>query len=286
MFTFLLRLLSIFAIMGIAAGCSLTTGASSKCIGVNFEARPTYLCPGENVTLAWNVLPERIPCSEVFDLGFGEGCLGSLDGAVSVFLSSEPTNLFEPPGPLPNVGTTSVIPPRDSEITLTAIRQIPDRKTETCNIRKNEFVILRTETRTHVEVFEWGCKSARDGGVGWSSVDYDLGEISSSTIAIRGVRNTNPFSIIVGMRRDRPDGTIQIETARLGPGETSDDRFNGPFFGVWEASHAEPGSFGPDGCDIMKEPGDILWLPGEREPLIISPRPDIRLEFTLICTAP
>ena len=150
-------------------------------------------------------------------------------------------------------------------------------------MRENEFLVMQTETRTHVEVFSWGCKNSRGGGPGWSSVDYDRGDIASNSIAISRVRNPNPFPIIVGMRRDLPDGLVQIETIRLGiDGDT--DIFNGPFFGVWQASHADPDSFGLNGCDSMTEPGEAVLPPDESVPVIISPRPDVQLEFVLICT--
>lgn len=282
----LLARLAIPAAVLLVSGCEIERSAlTPSCSGVDFGIRPRYVCPGESVTLTWNAPSRRVPCEEVLDLGFGENCLGERDGGVDAFLSSEPENLFEPPG-VPPTGTRTIAfagaddAVEETVVTFTASRQFPDDRTAVCNIEGVVRVVGIRAVAPHQEAFVWGCENGRGGGPGWSPVDYEPGQIASANIEIRGVENASPFPIRVGMRRDRPDGTTQVESVLLAAG-ASTTTFDGPFYGAWDAAHADPASFGPDGCE-GSPPGDVA--PTDEPPPVIAPRPDVEVVFRLICT--
>jgi hypothetical protein len=109
-------------------------------------------------------------------------------------------------------------------------------------------------------------------------VDYEHGQVASRRAPITSVTNLTEVPVIVGMNRGPLDIVSRV---RLGIGDRT-TVFNGEFWGAWEAAPEMPEGFGPDGCEDGVPPGNVVVVP-RGDPMVIRPRPVVRLLFQLDC---
>lgn len=281
-------------VIGIAAvvGCALETGASTDCVDIETTIRPRIICPGEEVTVSWNVRnPRDIRCDAFFDLEFGEGCFGSVEEDVEVVMTSSPEAVF-PEGRVASrmgvSGSETIVGFHDTEITFTVFRRATDGRRVFCELGGRTLqVITEFQEATETLNFGFGCNAALGGGSGWGATHIERGEIASSLIQIREVRNMSPFAVTVSVTRDSDDPTIphfvQVQLEAFGSAADSTTEIGSEYFGLWTARPVTPAVFGPDGCDSEDgTPGDVTAPSGGDSPIIVT-RPDVVLKVTLGC---
>jgi hypothetical protein len=272
-------------------GCGLERGGLDACSEIDIGLRPRVICPGESVTLSWNVRDARvIPCEQFFDPGFGEGCLGTVDERFSVMLTSDPepvfggTQLFTGEGAS---GSTTITPMSDVRIDFNVFRQHTARVRTHCDLETLEVRVLGPSVTAFEELsFAFGCTAAAGGAPGWGPINIERGEIASSSVSIQRVVNLSAFPIRLTVLRDSPGVSIPplvtVELAAAGtPGDSTTDIAQ-EFFGRWSAAPLDPAALGPTGCEgDPAAPGNVT--PDPSAPPLGADQPDIVVSVLLGC---
>jgi hypothetical protein len=169
----------------ILSGCRLDTGAVPA--WVKAEARPGFVCPGDFVTIDWEMGVSSSGC-----LG-GSGAGGSADDELRdcrgfTTITSSP-NVFIPPAPSEDhTGTELVTISSATTFTFNGRKDGQDWPTEVRTVN-----ILATDAITTIPVlFEGTCSGSSPG---W--VPVDMGAWTSEFVQVEGICNMNSFPIIV-----------------------------------------------------------------------------------------
>ncbi len=216
---------------------------------------PLYICPGDPVTITWDVAIPTVDCPDT-------GTIGDLtcESSYSIYVYSSPPELLEadPVDSNERMGTRVVNPTENVTIRFDALVGTTALYPEFYDVK-----VVRTDRfENRLESFLWSCNRA-----GWSEVTYAPGELASENVHIRFVRNTSSFRILLTLRRE--GGTFIQE--ELPPGGTS-DAFAGQYDGTFNAQIAP--------SEIGRFPVPICEPTFQQDGY-----PNIEIEVTMECVA-
>lgn len=275
------RIFPVFLFLAVLSGCTLDRSGTG--VDVDWSVEPALFCPGDQVTVSWNLsdlprspdtcdsctssdmcmagqycldgtcCPESLPGSQCRT---DEGCLADFNLTIDMSLGDSP---------LVDNSETEVIGERVLSPTETVTFDVsggfhPPLRAFLTEPKTATLVTPMPETNV-VLPFPFGCAGGRPGYPAYNVDDH--GPSASEFVEIIGVRNS---------------GTRRVELYRVGPdagpvtimpGEVVTD-FNGKYGGQWHA-----------GLPAMDR--SILPPPICRPTDITNPWPDLEVELILDC---
>lgn len=275
------------------AGCNLPRGGLMECGDIEVKVTPRFICPGDPVSLMWEVHdPRIIPCEDFFDLAVGEGCVGTIDESFEVFITSNPEPIFDGARFVDRRGATgveTVAISEDTTVEFTVFRRTAENRRVVCVPDSKTVNVLRPESLETFDDelrFTFGCTAGEGGTPGWGAINIERNERASSSVHIQNVRNRTRFAIRLSLQRDTDDLSIPplvtVDLGALGTPTDTSTAIQDEYFGLWTAVPLSPDPVGPSGCDGTEPNGNVV-SPPDGDGTVLVPQPDIVVDVAIGC---